>query len=163
SIGPGWIDSAEGLGGAAHATITRMAATARTIPKTDVSVPKTAASVTGFGFGATSPLLAARFEVIGLYGAASEEMCELLHTSPVVQKMNGYTRDYPEAGTISPLSVTSVAAKPKTAIVKNIFVSVGICAKTSIPRQHDSISLLIFWLKALTSSPASKRACAIRL
>jgi hypothetical protein len=43
-------------------------------------------------------------------------------------------------------------------------VSVGICARNSITRQHDSISLLIFfWLKALTSSPASKRACAIRL
>jgi hypothetical protein len=50
--------------------------------------------------------------------------------------------------------------------VRNIIVSVGIYARNSIIRQHDSndsISLLIFWLKALTSSPAPKRACAIRL
>src|SRR5262245_14995243 len=35
-----------------------MAATARTIPKTDVSVPKTDASPAGSGFGAMYPLLA---------------------------------------------------------------------------------------------------------
>jgi hypothetical protein len=41
--------------------ITRMAATARTIPKTDVSVPKTDASPVGSGFGAIYPLLAVRY------------------------------------------------------------------------------------------------------
>jgi hypothetical protein len=29
--------------------------------------------------------------------------------------------------------------------VRNIIVSVGICARNSITRQHDSISLLIFF------------------
>src|SRR5262245_8696879 len=38
--------------------ITRMAATARTIPKTDVSVPKAGASLAGSGFGAMSAPLA---------------------------------------------------------------------------------------------------------
>src|SRR5262249_43279898 len=104
---------AEGLGGAAHATITRMAATARTIPKTDVSVPKTAASVTGFGFGATSPLLAARFEVIGLYGAASEEMCELLHTSPVVQKMMGTCASTPQGARSATSALSALPLNPE--------------------------------------------------
>jgi hypothetical protein len=68
-----------------------------------------------------------------------------------------------DTGLDQPSQQYSVVAKPRTAIVRNIFVSVGICARNSIIRQHDSISLLIFWLKALTSSPAPKRACAIRL
>jgi len=40
----------------AHVMPARMAATARTIPNTDVSVPKTDASPAGFGFGAMYPL-----------------------------------------------------------------------------------------------------------
>ena len=33
--------------------------------------------------------------------------------------------------------------KPRTDIMRNIIVSVGICTRNSIPRQHDSISLVI--------------------
>ena len=42
------------------------------------------------------------------------------------------------------LSTISTAAKLRTAIARNIFVSVGICATKSIIRQHDSIRLVIF-------------------
>src|SRR5215470_18632646 len=63
--------------------IARIAATARTIPKTY-------ASLAGSGFGAMCPLLATRQmspcrTLEGLNG----KMCERLHTSLVVQKMQG--------------------------------------------------------------------------
>src|SRR5262249_40608353 len=63
--------------------IARMAATARTIPKTY-------ASLAGSGFGAMCPLLATRqmspYRTLeGLNG----KMCERLHTLLVVQKMQG--------------------------------------------------------------------------
>jgi len=53
---------------------------------------------------------------------------------------------------ISRLSTISITAKPRTTIVRNIFSSVGICDRNSIIFQHDAISSVIFWLKALTSS-----------
>jgi hypothetical protein len=40
----------------------------------------------------------------------------------------------------------------RTAIVRNIFPSVGICDRNSIIFQHGAISSVIFWLNALTSS-----------
>jgi len=44
---------------------------------------------------------------------------------------------------------------------KYLRVGRHLCQKLDHP--SHSISLVIFWLKALTLSPASKRACAIRL
>src|SRR5262245_7085755 len=44
---------------------------------------------------------------------------------------------------------------------KYLRVGRHLCQK--LDHASDSISLVIFWLNALTPSPASKRACAIRL
>src|SRR5215510_15076214 len=63
--------------------IARMAATARTIPKTY-------ASLAGSGFGAMCPLLAPdRMSPCRTLEGLNGKMCELLHTSALVQKMQG--------------------------------------------------------------------------
>src|SRR5215813_2201247 len=63
--------------------IARMAATARTIPKTY-------ASLAGSGFGAMCPLLAPdRMSPCRTLEGLNGKMCELLHTSAVVQEMRG--------------------------------------------------------------------------
>src|SRR5215831_4962108 len=112
--------------------IARMAATARTIPKTY-------ASLAGSGFGAMCPLLAPdRMSPCRTLEGLNGKMCELLHTSLVVQKMQFRSRAPARVSSVDEASVQVTAPGAITSMIAAMSTrpnrqNRGTCSRMSEP------------------------------